>query len=170
MSKGSREKRPRPIISGFIWPGIGIYLFLIFMMQTATFFFLSRFGTWRFRRWPLYALQAGMGAAVVLVSFTGFFPLVLLSSIPLGMGLGLAYHASITYSLASSAGRGERAGIHESLLGAGNLTIPLTGGLLASAFGDLRIPYWYCGIIVAAGLLAQEILWRRRRDSGRENG
>jgi MFS family permease len=147
--------------NGFDSRDFGVYLFLIFVMQTLTFMVLRNFGGWRFRRLPAYSVQAAMGLAVVLVSFTRAFPLILVSAVPLGIGLGLAYHASITYSLASRSGRGQRAGIHEALLGAGNLTIPLVGGLLASSLGDLRVPYWFAGGVLVAGLVAQEVLWRR---------
>lgn len=148
---------------GFGSQPFGIYLFLIFIMQTLTFQLLRTLGGWRFRRFPVYAMQAAMGLAVFVVSFLTGFPLILLSAVPLGMGLGLAYHASITYSLASHTGRGGRAGIHECLLGTGNLLLPLVGGLLASATGDLRMPYWLCGAVVAGGLAGQEVLWRRTR-------
>ncbi len=140
----------------------GIYLALIFVMQTLVFLFLRTVQGWRFRRWPAYTVQVAMALAVVLVAYARPLPLILLSAVPLGLGLGLAYHASITYSLASRAGRGHRAGIHESLLGAGNLLIPLIGGILASGLNNLRVPYWFCGIVVLLGLAAQETIWRRR--------
>jgi MFS family permease len=86
---------------------------------------------------------------------------MLLTAIPIGLGLGLAYHASITYSLTARATRGRRAGIHESLLGIGNFSFPLIGGLLASATGDLRMPYWFCAGMVLIGLGVQQTIWRR---------
>jgi MFS family permease len=141
----------------------GVYLFLIFLVQTLTFLYLRSFQGWRFRRLPSYGIQAAMAITVVLVSFARPLPLILISAVPLGLGLGLAYHASITYSLAGASGRGHRAGIHESVLGSGNLLIPLTGGILASAFGDLRVPYWFCGVVVLAGLAVQEMIWRRTK-------
>ncbi len=144
----------------------GVYLSLIFLVQTLAFLLLRTYQGWKFRRLPAYTIQGAMGVAVVLVSFARPLPLILLSALPLGLSLGLAYHASITYSLAGHVGRGHRAGIHESLLGAGNLLIPLTGGLLASALGNLRLPYWFCGVVVLVGLLAQETIWRRRGRDG----
>ncbi|MCK4547425.1 MAG: MFS transporter [Candidatus Eisenbacteria sp.] len=144
----------------------GIYLAAIFVVQTAVFVLLRSYRGWRFRRLPAYAVHFAMGLAVVLVSFAKPFPLILLSAIPLGLGLGLAYHASITYSLAGHGGRGRRAGIHESLLGAGNLLIPFIGGLLASGVGDLRVPYWFCGVVIAGSLIAQEVIWRKTRSQG----
>jgi MFS family permease len=141
----------------------GVYLCSIFLMQTLVFVILRSFQGWRFRRLPAYLVQIAMGATVVLVSFARAYPVILLTAIPIGLGLGLAYHASITYSLASHAGRGKRAGIHESLLGLGNLLIPFIGGVLASGIGDLRIPYWFCGVIVVAGLVAQEAIWQKTK-------
>jgi MFS family permease len=93
--------------------------------------------------------------------------LTLLAAIPIGAGLGLAYHASITYSLTAHATRGRRAGIHESLLGIGNFSFPLIGGLLASATGDLRLPYWFCAAMVLVGLIVQEGIWRRAQSGMR---
>ncbi len=141
----------------------GLYLGIVFATQTAAFWLLRRFRGWRLRRAPSYALQAGMIAATLLLPFLRSLPLVLLTAIPIGLALGLAYHASITYSLSDRSSRGQRAGIHEALLGAGNFVLPLAGGALVAATGDLRMPYWFCSLALLVGVGVQEVVWRRRR-------
>jgi len=139
----------------------GIFMGTVFIAQTVAFAFLRGYRGWRCRRLLSYAVQLAIAAGAVLLPFLHVLPLTLLVAIPIGAGLGLAYHASITYSLTAHATRGQRAGIHESLLGIGNFSFPLIGGLLASGTGDLRMPYWFCAVMVLIGLTVQEAIWRR---------
>lgn len=139
----------------------GVFMGTIFIAQTVAFAYLRGYRGWRCRRLLSYGVQLMVAAAAVLLPFLHALPLTLLVAIPIGAGLGLAYHASITYSLTAHATRGQRAGIHESLLGIGNFSFPLIGGLLASGTRDLRMPYWFCALMVLVGLLAQEVIWRR---------
>lgn len=141
----------------------GVHLGIIFAAQTFTFLWLRGFHGWRFRRGPLYAVQGAMAVCACLLPLLRAFPLIFLTALPIGLGLGTTYHASITYSLVDRGARGRRAGFHEALLGAGNFLLPLLGGLLASAVSDLRVPYWFCGFAVLVGLFAQEMIWRRTR-------
>jgi MFS family permease len=139
----------------------GIFMGTVFIAQTIAFAFLRGYRGWRCRRLLSYGIQLTVAAGAVLLPLLHALPLTLLVAIPIGTGLGLAYHASITYSLTAHATRGRRAGIHESLLGIGNFSFPLIGGLLATATGDLRLPYWFCAGMVLIGLVLQEIIWRR---------
>ncbi len=140
----------------------GLYLGATFGSQMAAFLILRRFRAWRLHPRMLYVVQGIMALAVVALSTLRALPLILLTAIPIGLGLGFAYHASITYSLVDRRTRGRRAGIHEALLGTGNFLLPLVGGLLAAAAGDLRMPYWVCGVAVAISVGGQEVIWRRR--------
>jgi MFS family permease len=140
----------------------GLFLGTIFAVQTLVFWGLRTRHGWRFRRLPVYAVQAAAAAGTLLLAWARPIWLILLVAVPLGLGLGLCYHASIVYSLIDRSGRGRRAGIHEALLGAGNFLLPLLGGLAASAASDLRMPYLLCGAIVLVGIGAQELIWRRR--------
>jgi MFS family permease len=145
----------------------GVFMGTVFIAQTVAFWFLRGYGGWRCRRLPSYGIQLAVAAGSLLLPFLHALPLTLLVAIPIGAGLGLAYHASITYSLTAHATRGRRAGIHESLLGIGNFSFPLIGGLLASAMGDLRLPYWFCTVMVLTGIIAQEGIWRRAQSETR---
>lgn len=139
----------------------GVYLGIIFAVQTLAFILLRRIGGWKFRRLPLFVIQAGMAVAIGVLPFLRAFPLILLTALPIGVAVGFAYHASITYSLIDHATRGRRAGIHEALVGVGNFSLPLIGGLIATGIGDLRAPYWVCTVIVLLALSVQQMLWRR---------
>ena len=145
----------------------GVFMGTVFVAQTVAFWFLRGHGGWKCRRLPSYGVQLAVAAGALLLPFLHALPLTLLVAIPIGAGLGLAYHASITYSLTAHATRGRRAGIHESLLGVGNFSFPLIGGVLASARGDLRLPYWFCSVMVLAGIIAQEGIWRRAQSGTR---
>jgi len=141
----------------------GIYLGAIFVVQTITFVILRQSVGWRFRWLPSFAAQAAAGLVFCLIPFLRAFGLLLVTAIPIGVALGFAYHASITYSLIDRTSRGRRAGIHESLLGLGNFLLPLLGGLLASGTADLRMPYWLCGFVIFSAIIVQHALWRRGR-------
>jgi MFS family permease len=139
----------------------GLFMGVVFVAQTVAFWLLRGYRGWRDRRLPSYLVQLAIALCAFLLPLARALPLTLLAGIPIGLGLGLAYHASITYSLTAHATRGRRAGIHESLLGVGNFSFPLIGGALASATGDLRMPYWFCAAMVILGLGLQQAIWRR---------
>ncbi len=145
----------------------GLFLGTVFIVQTLVFWGLRTRHGWRFRRRHVYAVQAAAAAGVLLLVWARPVWLILLAAVPLGLGLGLCYHASIVYSLLDRSGRGRRAGIHEALLGAGNFLLPLLGGLAASAASDLRMPYLLCCAIALLGIGFQERIWRRRGSPAR---
>jgi MFS family permease len=140
----------------------GLFLGTIFIVQTLVFWGLRTRHGWRFRRRHVYTVQVATAVGTLLLIWAHPVWLILLVAVPLGLGLGLCYHASIVYSLLDRSGRGRRAGFHEALLGAGNFVLPLLGGLAASAASDLRMPYLLCGAIALLGIGFQELIWRRR--------
>lgn len=140
----------------------GLILSVIFGVQTLVFVILRRMGGWKFRRAPVLIVQVALALAIGLLPWLRSLPLILLATIPIGVALGFAYHASITYSLMDHSSRGRRAGIHESLVGTGSFILPLLGGLAASQTGDLRMPYWVCTAIILLAIGAQQIMARPR--------
>jgi len=143
----------------------GLFLGMIFIVQTIVFWSLRTRHGWRFRRRQVYAVQVAGAVGALLLIWARPVWLLLLAAVPLGLSLGLCYHASIVYSLLDRSGRGRRAGIHEAVLGAGNFLLPLLGGLAATAASDLRLPYLLCGVIAILGIGVQELIWRRRNSS-----
>jgi MFS family permease len=129
----------------------GTYLGGIFAAQTLTFVVLMRTTAWHYRAAPLLLAQVplvGMLAALPWLHH----PLAILATAPLlGCGLGVTYFASIFYSVASPEDRGRNAGVHEALLGAGAILLPILGGLAAEVSGRLSAPYL---LAAAAGIVS----------------
>jgi MFS family permease len=104
----------------------------LFLAQTAGFRWFGRNLGWRYRLAPLLLWQAA-GAAAILVIGQGPGPwLAVPAAAVLGLSLGQSYTASVYYSVHAEEERGARAGIHEALIGAGDFSVPLLGGLLAT--------------------------------------
>jgi predicted MFS family arabinose efflux permease len=140
----------------------GVMLGSVFVVQTATFALLSR------RRPSPSGLFAAYGlalAGLTLFVTTAGSSLRVAAALPLGAAFGLAYHASIQASLERPSGRGRAAGWHETILGAGSSSLPLLGGLAASARQDLAAPFVVAGVLLAGGLgiSAQRLLLAGKR-------
>jgi MFS family permease len=133
----------------------GAYLGLIFLSQTILFVLLGRSPGWHFRRLPL------LGPQVLLVAAIGVLPLLrspwlILATAPVvGQGLGVTYFSSIYYSVEAPRARGRNAGIHEALLGAGALSLPVLGGALAGLTGRLETPYFLAATAGLVSILVQ---------------
>jgi MFS family permease len=144
----------------------GLFLACVFIMQAGTMAILRRRGGWKFRRLPSFAVQGALACALLAIPLLGASPVVLIATAPIGIALGFAYHASITYSLLERSARGRQAGMHEAILGSGSFLLPLVGGLIASASGDLRTPYLVCAAAAGIAVSAQEVLFRFDRRAG----
>jgi MFS family permease len=137
----------------------GVIFGSVFVVQTLTFAALTRH---RPRRSSLM-LACAMGA----VALFGFLlapgiALRLLSTVPLGVALGLAYQTSIHTSLDRVHGRGKAAGSHETLLGAGSSSLPLLGGALVHATGSLIAPFLLGSGLLMVGLVITATVRARR--------
>jgi MFS family permease len=141
---------------------LGTYLGLVFGSQTLSFFLLTRFPGWRHRVAPLLLLQAPMVLALAVLPFLRV-PWAILATAPLvGLGLGIAYFASLFYSVEAPRDRGRNAGAHESVLTIGSVIVPVLAGLLATATHHLETPYFLAAAVGGAGLGAQGLLLRGR--------
>jgi MFS family permease len=143
----------------------GLFLGTIFAAQAAAFFALQRSRAWTYRRAPLYLTQAVSAAAAFLVTATRNDAVVLAVAPFVGAGTGFAYASSIYYSLHGPADHGKYAGIHEAVLAAGAFLVPILGGHLADRTMNLRMPYWVAAGAALAGILVQEVVYRRRSRS-----
>jgi predicted MFS family arabinose efflux permease len=142
---------PRLLQSVGLGPSaFGLLFGAVFLVQMATFALHTRHRTGP--RALLASLLLATSGLAVLVTAPGF-PVRLLAALPLGIATGLAYQASLDASLDRARGRGRAAGLHETLLGAGSSTIPLLGGLAASASGSLVAPFVLALALAATGLL-----------------
>ncbi|MDP6462184.1 MAG: MFS transporter [Gemmatimonadota bacterium] len=128
----------------------GLFLGAVFGIQTIA---VAAFFRLRPGRSSLLASHLLSAAALVLfVVATSTFGRIL-AAIPLGVGLGLAYHSSIHASLDRPTGRGAAAGMHETLLGAGNSAVPLIGGAAAALSGSLAAPFVMCLVLLAVSVV-----------------
>jgi MFS family permease len=146
------------------WPEtrFGFFLAAVFGVQTLVFALLAgrlRF-TYSARR--LLAPQLAAAAAMIALPFLPVYAGVLALALPLGASFGVAYAASIFYSLHVDTGRGRNAGIHESLVGAGHFAMPLLGGLAAAGSGSLMAPYFLAGGATVLAVGVQALWWRHR--------
>lgn len=136
----------------------GLFLGAIFVAQTLAFVWLLTTFFWTYRWTPILALMSVMGAAVFLLPAIDHRGWMLLVALPIGLGLGMAYTASIFYSLHGPKRQGLKAGIHEGIIGSANVVPPLVAGWLAERSGDLRWPYWTAALLVALALALQAVL------------
>jgi len=110
----------------------GALMFLLYGSQVLAFFILMRSERWHFKRRFLWPAQ-------ILV----------------------ALGSSQYYGLRYASGRGQRAAIHEALIGAGYLSGAFFGGQLADSY-SLRAPYIGSVLVLLLLLVAQVILEQRR--------
>jgi len=136
----------------------GAYLGLIFVAQTVVFALMARFPGWRYRVAPLLGAQLPL---VLLMAALPWIrsPALILATAPLvGLGIGMAYFASLFYSVEDLARRGRNAGIHEAVLGAGTILMPLLGGWIAAETGRLETPYLFAAAVGMVSVGVQAVL------------
>ncbi len=145
----------------------GTFLGVIFTAQTLAFLWLLTSSFWTYRWAPILLLTAVLGAATAALPEIDQLGWVILTGLPIGAGLGMAYSASIFYSLHGPKMQGLRAGVHEAVIGSAGVLLPPAGGFLARSSGELRWPYWTAALGVGAALLIQAFLasGSRRRSS-----
>jgi MFS family permease len=143
----------------------------VFLAQTASFRVFGRYSRWRYRPGALLFWQLAAAAALAVIGFAAPLPAALAAAAVAGTGLGLAYAASIYYSVHSDEARGQRAGIHEAVIGASNFAIPLAGGWLQHRTGWGPAGYVFSAALVALCVAGQAaILGRGRRAALRMSG
>jgi len=130
----------------------GTFLGLVFLTQTALFFFVGPMRWWHYRVAPLLGTQLLLAIAVLMVANAGSFAGLMLLAPVFGLALGFLYQSSLYYSLHAPEGRGRQAGIHEASLGVFSATIPLLGGI-AVAGSRLAAPFYVATLAVTASLL-----------------
>ena len=82
----------------------------------------------------------------------------------IGLGISLSYYSSLYYVVLLLKKKGKGTGLHESILGSGVVLGPLLGGIAAQSAG-LRAPYLLCMALVAAAVLVEMGLTRRKAGS-----
>jgi MFS family permease len=151
----------------------GSLLFLALSAQGAGFFLLGNSKRWTYRVGTLLAAVPAALAGLALVYVAGAQSLgpVALGLVAAGAGAvviggaqAVTYTASVFYSLDYDTKRGLRTGIHEAVLALGG-SLPIVGGALADASGNLQAPLLFMGAICVLGALA--VGWNLRREFAR---
>jgi predicted MFS family arabinose efflux permease len=141
----------------------GVFLCAVFLGQTVAFALLAGRVRFTYSARRLLLPQAAAALALAALPFVGSFGWLVAAAPLLGATFGVCYAASIYYSLNTAQGKGRNAGIHESLVGAGNFAVPLLGGAAARWSGRLAAPYGIAALVLVASLAAQAVLARRAR-------
>jgi MFS family permease len=139
----------------------------LFLSQTVAFWFFGRFSGWRYRPGAFLAWQTAGAVALAVIGWGVGLPLAIAAAVAAGVSLGLAYAASIYYSVHSDENRGERAGIHEAVIGASNFAIPMAAGYLQHRTGFAPAGYLFAAALVLGGIAAQGVILARAHRAGK---
>ncbi|MCB1132129.1 MAG: MFS transporter [Verrucomicrobiae bacterium] len=143
---------------------VGLFCSIWFFARLAAFVVMWRWPGWHYRfTWLLSGyLLLILGFATVLtasgLSWLG------LGQVAFGLGVGSLYYASLFYSMDVGEARAEQGGIHEAMMGAGNLVGPGVGAL--SLWIAPQLPHagvWSVGGLLVVGMV---VLLGNRLKSG----
>ena len=108
----------------------------------------------------LISTQLLMIIGFLFVFLTSSVPLFYLSFFIFGFSIGVAYFYSLFHSLESEEGKGKKSGIHESIVGAGGLLGPLSGGALAQ-HTNIRMPFALCVLVLLLGIFFEFYYYKK---------
>lgn len=141
----------------------GFLLALMPVTQALLFWLLGRWHGWRYRLWPIIALELLAAASCLLaapaVGAVGYAVCFLC----LGLAIGLGYTSSLYYSVQGREDKGRQASLHEGIGGIGGFIGPALLGAAFTVWGP-RAPYigstaFFLILIVFQAALF--IVWRR---------
>ena len=129
------------------------------------FVWLWRWAGWHYRfRWLLAAFICLVGSFIAIVLAPSLW-VVLVAQVLFGFATGLAYYASLFYSMDAGEAKGEHGGLHEAAIGAGICGGPLIGATALSFAPNSPSASAYA---VTASLFIGfgGLLWLRLRKAG----
>lgn len=107
-----------------------------YLTRSLSFFLFGHWERWHYHRgWNMAALIISP-VAFAGIMLTTSLPLILISLAIFGVSLGLTYSSSIYYSLDFGTEKGTQGGLHEAIIGIGNLVGPLIGLAGIAWIGD----------------------------------
>eukprot|EP01105_Mastigella_eilhardi_P008291 TRINITY_DN2020_c0_g2_i1.p1 TRINITY_DN2020_c0_g2~~TRINITY_DN2020_c0_g2_i1.p1 ORF type:complete len:551 (-),score=162.21 TRINITY_DN2020_c0_g2_i1:74-1636(-) len=155
-------------LGNFVKPDqfLGVFMCLLFATQTLALVALATIPgkRWQYRRSLIYLAEFLFACAMTTVALVNIGPVLLLCACVIGACAGLALQSSVNYSMrCSKESKGTFLGLNETVVSCGSFAAPLAAGFLASALGDLRLPYLMCGglMVLCSGL--QELLFQLHR-------
>lgn len=127
--------------------------FALCMARAVTFAFQGRTHSWQDRLWVITVFQLLAAAAFWVLGMTHSLAVMVLCYLMAGINGGVAYFASMHYSLNEAAHKHRRSSVHEAMVGLGNFTGCFAFGILAERFGTVW-PFLYTPVFIlgAVGL------------------
>jgi len=128
----------------------GLFCSIWFFARLAAFVVMWRWPGWHYRfRWLLAGYIMLIMGFVLVLTADGLWWLGM-GQVLFGLAVGSLYYASLFYSMDVGEARAEQGGIHEAMMGAGNLVGPGIGALSL-----MMAPQWpNAGVWSVSGLLA----------------
>ena len=132
----------------------GLFCSIWFFARLASFILLWRWGGWCYRfRWLLAGYVFLIAGFIAVLTAQDLWWLSL-GQVAFGFAVGLLYYSSLFYSMDVGEARAEHGGIHEAVMGAGNLIGPGIGAVsLLLAPRSSYVVVWAVGCLLGLGLL-----------------
>lgn len=137
---------------------LGLLTFAMSISQAISSYGIGHMVRWHYHLGFLLLVQIVMILGFLIIIFSSSIPLFFLAFVLLGTCIGIAYFFSLFYSLESEEGKGQKSGIHESIVGAGGLLGPLLGGTVAQ-YSTIRMPFALCILVLLLGMLLEVIYY-----------
>ena len=127
----------------------GLFCSIWFFARLVAFVVMWRWSGWHYRfRWLLVGYILLIMGFVLVLTADGLWWLGI-GQVAFGLAVGSLYYASLFYSMDVGEARAEQGGIHEAMMGAGNLVGPGIGALSL-----MMAPQWpNAGVWSVSGLL-----------------
>jgi predicted MFS family arabinose efflux permease len=132
----------------------GLLCSIWFFARLASFVLLSRWGGWHYRfRWLLAGYIFLVAGFIAVLTAQDLWWLSI-GQVAFGFAVGLLYYSSLFYSMDVGEARAEHGGIHEAVMGAGNLVGPGIGAVsLLLAPRSSHAGVWAVGCLLGLGFL-----------------
>jgi hypothetical protein len=132
----------------------GLFCSLWFFARLGAFILLWRWDGWRYRfRWLLAGYILLVAGFIAVLTAQDLWWLSI-GQVAFGFAVGLLYYSSLFYSMDVGEARAEHGGIHEAVMGAGNLVGPGIGAVsLLLAPRSEHAGVWAVGCLLGVGLL-----------------
>jgi predicted MFS family arabinose efflux permease len=130
----------------------GLFCSIWFFARLAAFVVMWRWPGWHYRfRWLLGGYLLLIMGFVTVLTAEGLWSLGV-GQVAFGLAVGVLYYASLFYSMDVGEARAEQGGIHEAMMGAGNLVGPGIGALsLLIAPHSPHVGVWSVSGVLAIG-------------------
>ncbi|MBT5875668.1 MAG: MFS transporter [Candidatus Latescibacteria bacterium] len=152
--KLAEELSISPAVLGYLLAVPRLIQFLIFTLARKSHF-------WQFRLYPLIVPQVATVIGMIITALASDPIYIGVGFATLGLLVGGSFTASQFYSFFQQERKGEGGALNEMIVGLGNVSGPLIGGVLAQMVG-LRAPYVLCCVVLCAAIVIEYRLIRSK--------